>query len=323
VAGWTDAPALIEVRALRRTLSPRFTLEVDEFTLSRGEKVAVVGQNGAGKTTFLRALAGLDAPTSCDLRTGPHRGEFGFLRQQPYLFRGSVARNLAYPLRLRRVPANEVADRVTAMCALLDLRAFAEAPVGRLSGGEQKRVALGRALIAQPAVVFLDEPDAYLDGYSLEIVARALEDSEATLLFASHDLRMAHRVGGRVIHLRDGILVPGLPANVLAGRVEGDRFVSAAGLRVRLGQAVAADPLKIEIDPRSLVISLEPLASSMLNEVRGRIAVVREHDGQVWLEIDCGDRLTAIISRDSYEKMGLNLNREVCVSFKANAVEVL
>jgi tungstate transport system ATP-binding protein len=323
VAERTDAPVLLEARAVRLTLSARFTLEVDDFRQRRGERVAVVGQNGAGKTTLLRVLAGLDAPTSCAVLRGPRPGEFGFLRQMPYLFRGSVARNLAYPLRLRGAPAAEIEARVAETLGLLDLRAFAEAPVARLSGGEQKRVALGRVLIMRPAIAFLDEPDAYLDAYSLEVVTRALEGSAATILVASHDLRVAHRIGDRVIHLRDGLIVPGLPANVLAGRVEGDRFVSAAGMPVRLGRAVPAGPLKIELDPRSLVLSLAPLASSMLNELRGRIVVAREQDGQVWLEIDCGDRLTTIISRDSYERLGLNLNREVFVSFKANAVEVL
>jgi molybdopterin-binding protein len=330
----SSAPVLCEVRALRRVLGPRFALEIETFLLRRGEKVAVVGTNGAGKTTLLRVLAGLDAPTSVERGVSAWRGTlsedaaapvttFAFLRQQPYLFHGSVARNLAYPLRMRRTPASEIAARVAETLELLDLRPLAAAPVGRLSGGEQKRVALGRALIARPEVLFLDEPDTHLDVHSLEVITRVLETTVATILLTTHDLRFAHRIGDRIVHLRDGKVVPGLPSNVLSGRAAGERFVSRAGLEVRLGRTVPEGTTKIALDPRSLVLSREPLASSMLNQLRGRVAAVREQGGNVWLEIDCGEPLTAIVSHDSYARLELNLGREVCVSFKANAVEVL
>lgn len=322
MASRVDAPVVCEARALRRSLSPRFALEIDAFALAAGEKAAIVGTNGAGKTTLLRVLAGLDAPTAAGRLRAPAGGTLGFLRQQPYLFRGSVTRNLAYPLGVRRTPAADVTRRVAETLALLDLAPLASASVDRLSGGEQKRVALGRVLIARPQVLFLDEPDAHLDAHSLEVITRVLEASSATVLLTTHDLRFAHRIGDRLVHLRDGRIVPGLPANVLAGRVEDGRFVTRRGLEVRLSDAPPAGAAKIAIDPHSLVLSIEPLASSMLNQLRGRIAAVREQGGSVWLEIQCGEALTAIVSHDSYERLGLNLGREVYVSFKATAVEV-
>jgi molybdopterin-binding protein len=323
VASRVDAAAICEARGLRRILSPRFTLEIDAFALCGGGKVAIVGTNGAGKTTLLRVLAGLDAPTAAERFSAPAGGTLGFLRQQPYLFRGSVARNLSYPLRVRRTPSAEVAPRVAETLELLDLKPLAEASVDRLSGGEQKRVALGRVLIARPPVLFLDEPDAHLDAHSLEVITRVLETSTATILLTTHDLRFAHRIGDRRVQLRDGRIVAGLPANVLAGRVEGGHFVSRRGLEVRLGGVPPAGTAKIAIDPHSLVLSEEPLASSMLNQLRGRIAAVREQGANVWLEIQCGENLTAIVSRDSYTRLGLNVGREAYVSFKATAVEVL
>jgi molybdopterin-binding protein len=234
-----------------------------------------------------------------------------------------VAANLAYPLRVRRTPAATVAARVDEMLDLLGLRPFADRPARRISGGEQKRVALGRALIARPAVLFLDEPDAHLDTHSLGIVAHVLETTSATLLLTTHALGFAHRIAERVLHLRDGRVAPGLPLNVLTGRGAGGRFVSRGGLALRLGHAAPDGPLKVMIDPRSLVLSREPLASSMLNQLAGRIRAARGEPETVWLEIDCGEVLTAIVSHDSYERMGLNVNLPVIVSFKANAVEVL
>ena len=81
--------------------------------------------------------------------------------------------------------------------------------------------------------------------------------------------------------------------------------------------------MTVTIDPRSLVISLQPPVSGTQNLLRGHISSIREQGDDVWLEVDCGHRLTAIVSRTTYEEEGLNLHREVVVSFDPDAVEVL
>ncbi len=336
---------IYDLRDLVWQRSARFRLQIDAFTLAPGEKVAIVGPNGSGKTSLLRLLALLERPTRWgrfvyrgrELPRGPgqrspgseRRGALGFLKQQPYLFAGTVRANLAYPLRLRRVPALERDRRVEAMLALVDLTALADAPVDRLSGGEQKRLALGRVLIGNQDLLLLDEPAAHLDRRSRRVIERLLAESEASWLLATHDLHLAHRLADRVLSLKSGRLAPALPENVLEGRYEEDGLRTAGGLLIHLPpQEEVARPdngpaAAVMLDPRHVVLSLEPLESSMRNQFRGRVCAVHQHGGTVWVEVDCGERLTSIISRESYGNLGLNLGREVVVSFKVHAVEVL
>jgi molybdopterin-binding protein len=150
---------------------------------------------------------------------------------------------------------------------------------------------------------------------------------DKTLLLATHDLHFALRVTDRVLNLRAGRVFPGLPENILEGRCKEGVLVTSEGLTIKLPPDAALPdgdgPLTVMIDPRHLVLSLEPLSSSLRNQFPGRVASVREQGANVWLKIDCGARLTAIISRAAYEEMGINLHRDVVVSFGANVVEIL
>jgi tungstate transport system ATP-binding protein len=322
--------AWIEVEGLRFSYGEAFTLAIDAFTLHEGARVAIVGRNGSGKTTWLRILAGLQAPDACRRFTRAPQVRIGFLRQHPYLFSGTVTQNLAYPLKLRRLPRAEIEARIAAMLEQIDLVALAGRRCDALSGGERKRLALGRALIAEPDALLLDEPDAHLDRGSRRVIEELLALPGRTILFTTHDLRFAHRLGDRILHLREGRLTKGSPENVLtctvdqAGPDAGTRAVTPAGLSIALGRVAPPGSIKLAIDPANLVLSREPLDSSMLNQFRGRIRAAHDADSNVWLDIELGgETWTALISRSSYERLGFNLGSAVVVSFKANAVEIL
>jgi len=312
----------------------RFTLEIDDFFLGRGEKVAVVGPNGSGKTTLLRLLSFLERPDSCTrflFRGQPYaagkmdRKGLGFLKQQPLLFREGVAQNLAYPLKLRRLSSTEIGRRVDAMLALMELEQLAGGLAHHLSVGEQRRLALGRVLIAGQETLLLDEPTAHLDARSRTVIEDVLVKAEQTILLTTHDVHFAHRVAGRVLSLKAGRMSAGLSVNILEGQVEEGRLVTGHGLSISLPETTVSTrsgSLTVAIDPRSLVISLGSPVSGPQNLLRGHVSSIREQGDDVWMEVDCGDRLTAIVSRTAYEKEGINLHREVVVSFEPDAVEV-
>ena len=327
---------LLEIEKLTLRRGHRFVLTIDRFSLEAGERVAVIGANGSGKSTLLRLLALLEEPTSHErfrfrqqaaTRSMGGLKEIGLLRQDALLFRGTVRQNLAYPLKLRRVSGSEATSRIAETLELLDLAEHADSRVDRLSGGEQRRVALGRVLIGCPELLLLDEPTAHLDRPSANVIERVLSEWNTGLLVATHDLHLAHRVATRVLNLKDGRITPGLPENVLAGQLQDGTLVTRRGLRIALPDAVdrteAAQTATAIVDPRALVLSLEAVPSSMRNRFNGHVSSVREENGNVWIEIECGERLTSIISRDAYEKLGINVNRPVVVSFTASAVELL
>ena len=312
----------------------RFSVEIGEFSLHNGEKVALVGPNGAGKTTLLRLLGLLEKPDSWTrfLYGGQRyvagkmdRKGLGFLKQQPLLFRGSVAQNMAYPLELRRLSATEIRGRVEAMLALMELDQLAGAGAHHLSVGEQRRLALGRVLIADPETLLLDEPTAHLDARSRAVIEDVLMKSATTILLATHDLHLAHRVAHRVLSLKAGRMSAGLSVNILEGRVEGGSLVTRHGLRLPLPEIPVPTrdgSVTVIIDPRRLVVSLEQPVPDTPALLRGHISSIRSQGDDVWLEVDCGHRLTAIVSRTIYEDSGLNLHREVGVSFGPDALEV-
>ncbi len=327
---------LFELENLVFQPNERFRLEVKAFSLDKSEKVAIVGQNGSGKTTLLRLLVGLEPPTSCGKLTRPDMTgkssnangcRVGFLKQAPYIFRGTVESNLAYPMKLQGMARDVIAERVRETLELIDLSHLGAADAHKLSGGEQKRLALGRVLISKPDLLILDEPGAHLDKRSQRVIGRLMAESSATILFTTHDLFLAHRIASRVLNLKAGRVTPGLPENILTGAFSNGDLITTGGMRIHLPSGTGPLPdegaVTIMLDPRHLVISLEELSSSMRNHFHGRICSAQEQNGSIWMEIDCGELLTAIISQESYTELGLNLNREVVVSFKAQTMEVL
>lgn len=315
--------------------SSRFALAIDDFSLEGGEKVAVVGPNGSGKTTLLRILSFLEQPDSWasflfrGRRYAPgemDRTGLGFLQQQPLLFHGTVADNLAYPLKLQRMSSTTVGARLDSMLAQMEIDHLTGAPARHLSVGEQRRLALGRVLIAGPETLLLDEPTAHLDASSRTVIEDILVRADQTILLTTHDLQFAHRVADRVLTLRAGRMSIGLSVNVFEGKVEEGCFVTEHGLSIALPDTsvpTGHGPSRAIIDPRDLVLSLGPPGAGAENQLKGHVSSIREQGDDVWLEIDCGHRVTAIVSRGTYEKEALNLHREVYLSFNPDGVEVL
>jgi multiple sugar transport system ATP-binding protein len=194
-----------------------FSLQV-----ARGEFVVLVGPSGCGKTTLLRILAGLTAPTSGSVSINgrdvttrpPHRRDVAFVFQRPALYPHlSVRSNLSFGIALRhawfRLSAEE-RSRVQEVADLLGLSRLLDRRPAELSGGEQQRVALGRALVRRPAVYLLDEPLAALDARLRLELRRDLHLLQrrfgATMLYVTHDQEEAVALGDRVAVLDGGVL---------------------------------------------------------------------------------------------------------------------
>jgi tungstate transport system ATP-binding protein len=184
------------------------------LTLSAGDPTVLIGPNGSGKTTLLRVASGLLAPTSGRVtwdgleRVPAHRNAILF--QRPAMLRRSAAANIAYALASVGVRRAERPRRITELLALVRLEGFASRPARSLSGGEQQRLALARALARDPAVLFLDEPSASLDpaaAKSIEDVVRAVAANGVKVVMSTHDLGQARRLAGEIVLLHRGQIV--------------------------------------------------------------------------------------------------------------------
>ena len=184
------------------------------LTLSAGDPTVLIGPNGSGKTTLLRVASGLLAPTSGRVtwdgleRVPAHRNAFLF--QRPAMLRRSAAANIAYALASVGVRRAERPRRIDELLSLVRLDGFASRPARSLSGGEQQRLALARALARDPAVLFLDEPAASLDpaaAKSIEDVVRAVAANGVKVVMSTHDLGQARRLAGEIVLLHRGRIV--------------------------------------------------------------------------------------------------------------------
>ncbi len=192
--------------------------------MAPGERVAVVGASGCGKTTFLQLLGGLDTPTRgwvelkgrnlSAMRPG-ERGaarnrNIGFVYQFHHLLpEFNAVENVAMPLLIRRSPASEAMAAARELLRQAGLGERLDHRPAKLSGGERQRVAVARALITRPSIVLADEPTGNLDPESgeqvFELLLQLNRESSAALVVVTHDLARARRMD-RVLALRDGLL---------------------------------------------------------------------------------------------------------------------
>jgi tungstate transport system ATP-binding protein len=180
--------------------------------LGGGTRSVILGPNGAGKSLLLRLCHGLIAPSAGRVVWSTNKADIiarrqAMVFQRPVLLRRSAAANVAYPLRLRGVPAREREARVAEALARAGLSAQASQPARSLSGGEQQRLAIARAWVMRPEVLFLDEPTAALDpaaGRSIELLLESVRDSGAKIVLTTHDLGLARRIADEIIFLHRG-----------------------------------------------------------------------------------------------------------------------
>jgi multiple sugar transport system ATP-binding protein len=257
------------------------------MTIPDGAFVVLLGPTGAGKTTTLRLIAGLEKPDAGDVRIGgasvladmPAQRDVAMVFQQYSLYPHLTVRdNLAVPLRspILNWPEDSIATRVQQVAAVLKIAHKLDNKATRLSGGEMQRVSIGRAIVRTPKVFLMDEPLSALDAKLRESLRAELKDLQMTLgetfLLVTHDQVEAMSMGDRIGVLNKGTLVQvgtpqeiytnpvntfvaravGSPAmNLLPGRLEGGRVMLGAGLALdHSGEAGA--------EGRALIFGIRP-----------------------------------------------------------------
>ena len=208
--------------ARRRSTAAATIAAVDgaTFSVARGEVVGLLGPSGCGKSTLLRAIAGLEPLDSGSVRweeddlasVPPHRRGFGLVFQDGQLFvHRTVAENIAYGLRVQRLPRREREARVMSLLELVGLPGAADRSVTELSGGERQRVALARSLAPAPRLLLLDEPLSALDRALRDRLADdlsgMLRSTGTTAILVTHDESEASTIADRVIRMEQGRLL--------------------------------------------------------------------------------------------------------------------
>ena len=209
----------IEFQSVAKTYRGRHVIDALSFTIEAGERIVLFGPSGCGKSTTLLLIAGLTPPDSGDIRiegkivstarrivVQPQLRGVGMVFQDLALWpHMSVADNVAFGLRARRVPATERKRRIGNVANLVGLGDYLNVRPGELSGGEQQRVALARALALEPRILLMDEPlsnlDAALGGRLRREILRLHAELGFTLVYVTHSRDEAQEIGTRTIEL--------------------------------------------------------------------------------------------------------------------------
>lgn len=196
-----------------------FVVKDLNLDIQQGEFLSLLGPSGSGKTTCLMMLAGFEYPTTGNIyldqqninRVPPHQRNIGMVFQNYALFpHMTVEKNLEYPLKVRRLPASERKAKVRKALEMVQMEAFAKRYPAQMSGGQQQRIALARALVFEPKLVLMDEPLGALDKQlreHMQLELKALHQSLGiTFVYVTHDQSEALTMSDRVAVFNDGII---------------------------------------------------------------------------------------------------------------------
>jgi putative spermidine/putrescine transport system ATP-binding protein len=298
----------ITIRSLTKRYGPLYALDRVDLDVRSGEFLTLLGPSGSGKTTLLMALAGFTRPDDGSIRFGteevirrpPHKRDVGMVFQNYALFpHMNVEANISFPLRLRKVPARDIAERVREALARVQLGGLGDRGIDQLSGGQRQRVALARAIVFEPRVLLMDEPLSALDKKlreHMQIELRRLHESLGmTTVYVTHDQRealtMSDRVAvinfGRVMQLDTPRKLYDLPANKFVADFIGESTflpvdVSSGKARCQGRELLLSDSVPVHgngrqllmLRPERLKLLPEGHATDNMNVFRGTVAQI-------------------------------------------------
>jgi ABC-type sugar transport system ATPase subunit len=209
--------ALLELRNISKSYGSLRVLRGIYLKVREGERIAILGPNGSGKTTLLRIIALLESPDSGEILfrgrvvdqhlASTLRGKITLVFQENVWVSGTVRENLSLGLTFMKLEKDEIERKVLEVARLLKLEGVLDKKIQQLSGGEQKRVCIGRALAIKPEILLLDEPTAWLDKENSALIEKVVKETAKTVIFSTTDPFQAKRLATKTFRLRDGNLL--------------------------------------------------------------------------------------------------------------------
>lgn len=321
-----------------------FCLDIDELCLEQGRIYALTGPNGCGKTTLLDLLAFISEPWQGHLEFAGQpvdqtsqpimrslRRRVGYLMQSPYLFNTSVMKNIRYGLEIRNCPPDTIDQRVAGIAEKLRLTHLLSTNAHRLSGGEVQRVAIARTLVLDAEVLLLDEPTANVDKDNIYLVEELIKqvhgERNTSVIMSTHSSDQARRMTSSMFSMLNGRITDAGDENVFRGtltRSDDGKLTVNLGRDVVLSVTSGTEgPVTLVIDPCEIVLSDKEVDSSTPNGLHGSIVKLEAADGLVRVSVDCGIMLCALVDRNSYADLNVNIGTAVSVTFTSKAIKLI
>jgi len=315
----------LELKGIHKSYGGKTAVDGVDLDIGVGDFVCILGPSGCGKTTLLRILAGLIEPDSGEIRLdgrdltrvpARHRG-FGIVFQSYSLFPNMTAsENIAYGLKVRRQPVAAIRSRVAELLEMIGLPGSGAKLPDQLSGGEQQRIALARAIAVEPALLLLDEPLSALDvqvRISLRRQIRALQKRlRIPTLMVTHDQEEAMEMADRIVCMNEGRIEQiGTPRELyqspsspfVAGFIGAINFLPGPIAARLLPEHATAPALPIGIRPESLRLAVP---SGAAGELLGSVAAMSFLGGTLRVLIDVeGHDVVVVVSPEAPWRVGM------------------
>ncbi|MEM5340395.1 ABC transporter ATP-binding protein [Paraburkholderia azotifigens] len=347
----------LTLQSITKRFNATHAVDHVDLTVPDGKLVCFLGPSGCGKTTLMRIIAGLETPTSGtvtfagrDLTHVPaNRRDFGMVFQSLALFpHMTVAENVAYPLRLRRVDGSARARRVADLLELIQLPHMADRKVTQLSGGQRQRVAIARAIASSPKLLLLDEPLSALDAKlreAMQVEIRLLQQRLGiTTIMVTHDQREAMTMADEIVVMEKGrIAQVGKPldiyrdpvnefvadfiglGNILPVTFRGDMIALPGGQSIAVNAAMrtpdAPGDIRLLIRPEDVCIRHATVPPGQ-NALPGKVTFVRDVGASIEATIDC-DGFTLTAATTPRETPDLRTGMPVFAELPAHACKLI
>ena len=323
--------SVLKITDVTKVFANGNVVAVDTFSLdvANGELVCLLGPSGSGKSTLLRMVGGFERPTGGQITIDgedithlpPEKRPTGMVFQSHALWTHmNVFKNLAFGLKLRRLPPEEIKRKVEAVLELVGLGGYGTRHVSQLSGGQQQRVALARSLVLEPKILLLDEPFASLDQHLRERLREEVRDIQQrlriTTLFVTHGQDEALSMADRIVVMRDGRteqidrpdLVYREPRTpFVAGFIGTMNLIEGNVVNGMFSRAGYSTPLPVSDGPAILAIRPEALELTVATEgSQGKVHRVTDYGshGLVDLELNDTTRIKAMVSHPDLFRAG-------------------
>jgi len=355
--------ALINAVNISKEYGGETILNDVSLTIGRGEALALIGYTGAGKTTLIRLLDLLEKPSSGSLYFDGKdvnqnyslrleaRRRMAYVQQKPVVFNMSVYDNIAYGLKWRQEKSPSIRRKVEDALSLVGMEDYSNRNARTLSGGETQRIAIARALVIEPEVLFLDEPTANLDPNTTskieEVLAGIIRGQKTALCMATHDMPQGQRLASKIgVILNGKIMQAGTPheifccpvtkevaefvgiENMLPGIVkENNDNLANISVEDKIIQAISDAPqgkkVYVLIRPEDITFATRLETTSARNVFRGVITNLIPLGPLVRIELDCGFPLLGVLTANSAGELGLSKGKELYATFKATATHTV
>ena len=347
---------MIEIKNLYKDWE-EFSLKDINLQIKKGEYFVILGPTGAGKTLLLETVAGFHFPDKGEIwidgenmtTEPPEDRNVGFIYQDYSLFPHlNVAKNIEFGPKLKGMPKQDIDKESNEIMRLLEISHLSHRYPKTLSGGEQQKVAIARAIITKPNVLLLDEPLSALDRRTQDLLREELKRihrmEKLTSVHVTHDQMEAMALADRIAVIMDGRVVQvGSPheifnkplngsiatfvgvENILEGEIKTNRngiaIIDAGDIELHAISNYKKGKVNVFVRPEDILISKHAQKSSARNVVKGKITKMTNFGAIVRLQLDSG--LIASVTKLSVEDLKLGIGEEVYASFKATSVHVV